>query len=67
MELNLKKCKEMVIDFRRNKTVMPPTEVGNHVFKKVNSYKLLGLWIDDVLKWNTNTDYIVKKASKRLL
>ena len=56
----------MRIDFRRNKTVIPPTEIGNHVFKIVNSHKLLGLWIDDDLKWNTNTHYIVKKAAKRL-
>ena len=33
---------------------------------KVKSYKLLGLWLDDDLKWNTNTEYITKKASKRL-
>jgi hypothetical protein len=25
--LNLKKCKEMVIDFRKNKSVIPPLEV----------------------------------------
>ena len=66
MELNLKKFKEMVIDFRRNKTVIPLTEIGNHIFKIVDSYKLLCLWIDDDLKWNTNMEYIVKKAAKRL-
>ena len=33
---------------------------------RVKSYKLLGLWLDDDLKWNTNTEYITKKASKRL-
>ena len=50
MELNLKKCKEMVIDFRRNKTVIPSIEIGGHVFARVNTYKLLGSWIDDNLK-----------------
>ena len=66
MELNFKKCKEMIIDFRRKKTVIPPIKVDGHEFEKVNSYKLLGLWIDDNLKWDTNTDHIVKKAAKRL-
>ena len=26
----------------------------------------MGLWIDDNMKWNTNTKNIVKKAAKRL-
>jgi hypothetical protein len=55
MELNLKKCQEMLIDLRRNKTAIPLTEIENNIIEKVNSYKVLGLWIDDNLKWNTNT------------
>ena len=66
MELNLKKCKEMQIDFRKNKTIIPQLEIENNLLGKVTSYKLLGLWIDDNLKWNTNTEYIVKKATKCL-
>jgi hypothetical protein len=52
MTLNLKKCKEMVIDFRKNKSVIPPLEVNGHVFETVKSYKLLGMWIDDNLVEN---------------
>ena len=66
MELNQTKCKEMIIDFRKNVTVIPPLEINSHVFERVKCYKLLGLWIDDNLKWSTNTCYIVKKAVKRL-
>ena len=65
--LNLKKCKEMVIDFRKNKSVIPPLEVNGHVFERVKSYKLLGMWIDDNLKWKTNVKYLVKKGSKTLV
>ena len=50
MELNLKKCKEMQIDFRKNKTIIPQLEIENNLLAKVTSYKLLGLWIDDNLK-----------------
>ena len=32
----------------------------------VKSYRLLGIWLDDDMKWSTNTDYITKKAAKRL-
>lgn len=66
MELNAKKCKEMQIDFRRNKTDIHPIYIAEQAIDKVSSYKLLGLWIDDDLKWNTNTIYITKKAVKRL-
>ena len=31
MELNLKKCKEMLIDLRRNKTAIPLTEIENKI------------------------------------
>ena len=66
MELNLKKCKEMLIDLRRNKTAVPLTNIENNTVERVTSYKLLGLWVDDNMKWNTNTEKIVKKAAKRL-
>ncbi|XP_028418283.1 uncharacterized protein LOC114543542 [Dendronephthya gigantea] len=66
MELNPKKCKEMIIDFRKDRTAIPATEVDECILERVSSYKLLGLWLDDDLKWRTNTEYIVKKAAKRL-
>ena len=66
MQLHLNKCKEMQIDFRMNKTVIPPVKIDNRSLNIVRSYKLLGLWFDDDLKWKTNTEYIIKKGSKRL-
>ena len=65
MELNAKKCKETIIDFRKNKTIIPETRIGNQPIPRVKSYKLLGIWLD-YMKWSTNTDYITKKAAKRL-
>ena len=56
----------MQIDFRMNKTVIPPVKIDNRSLNIVRSYKLLGLWFDDDLKWKTNTEYIIKKSSKRL-
>ena len=53
----------MVIDFRKNKSVIPPLEVNGHVFERIKSYKLLGMWIDDDLEWKTNVKHLVKKAS----
>ena len=66
MVLNAKKCKEMIIDFRKDRTVIPAIKINDCVLERVSSYKLLGLWIDDDLKWKSNTEYVVKKAAKRL-
>lgn len=40
--------------------------IGRSQVSRVTSYKLLGLWVDNDLKWSSNTENIVKKASKRL-
>ena len=66
MELNLKKCKEMQFDFRQNRTVIPPLTFNDTTLERISAFKLLGLWIDDNLKWQTNTDYFIGKAVKRL-
>ena len=61
-----KKCEEVIIDFWENKTIIPEIEIGNQSIPRVKSYKLLGIWFDDDMKWPTNTDYFTKKAAKRL-
>ena len=60
-KLNLKKCKEMQLDFRINKTEIPSLTVDNVTMEKVFTFKLLDVWIDDNLKWQTNTDRIIKQ------
>ena len=58
---------EMIIDFRKNISPIPPIHVGGHNVSRTKSYKLLGIWLDYDLKWKTNTEYITKKkAAKRL-
>ena len=37
MELNERKCKEMLIDFRRNKSVIPPISIGEQNISRVKS------------------------------
>ena len=57
----------MLIDFRKDRTVIPAIKINYCVLETVSSCKLLGLWIDDDLKWKTNTECIVKIAAKRLV
>ena len=69
MELNLKKHKQIVLDFCNNvyKTTIPFFELSGHVFEKVTSYKLTGLLIDDDLKWKSNVKYMGKKSDQTLV
>ena len=41
-----------------------PLVVDNNGIERVSTYKILGIFIDSDLKWNSNVDYIYKKACK---
>ena len=65
MRLNPTKCKEMHINFLRNSNcLINPIIIGGNVIKSVNTYKILGVIMDNDLKWNSHVDYIIKKACK---
>ena len=67
MELNLKKCNEMItIDYRRNKSIISPIVIDGQQLERVTAYKLLRLWVDDDIKWKSNLEYLVKNADRRL-
>ncbi len=67
MELNPKKCKEMVISFLKYSL---PSDNAIYVsglpVERVTSFKLLALMISDDLSWNCHVDYVIKKANSRL-
>ena len=65
MKLNPAKCKEMIINFMAYPNFgVRPICIGDSVVECVESYKLLGLYIDNDLKWNSHIDYIIKKIIK---
>ena len=66
MKLNVGKCKELVIDFARKKYCFPPLTVDKVTTERVKSARILGLTVQDNMKWNEHVHDIVKKASKRL-
>ena len=67
MRLNPTKCKEMHINFLRNSNcLINPIIIGGNVIKRANTYKILGVIMDNDLKWNCHVDYIIKKACKKL-
>jgi hypothetical protein len=62
MTLNTAKTKTMLLKLSPNSrvpTVLSPVEL-------VNSYKFLGVYIDEFLSFNVHVDYVIRKANKRL-
>ena len=47
-------------------TTMRALYIGNQTVERISSYKLLGVVINENLKWNCHVDYITAKASKKL-
>ena len=66
MKLNVKKCKELRICFQKDKPELLPLLIDEQAHEIVQSHKVLGLIIQNNLKWNEHKDSVVSKASKRL-
>jgi hypothetical protein len=66
LELNVKKTKEMVIDFRANEITHSSLVIKNEPVEAVKEYKYLGTIIDHKLTFNQNVDSVYKKANSRL-
>lgn len=66
LELNVSKTKEMTIDFRKTQSDLEPLEIKGKSVETVKDFKFLGLVLSNDLKWEKNTEKIVKKAQQRL-
>ena len=64
--LNAPKTKEIIVDFRKNVTDIPPTVIKGEAIEFTDSFKFLGTIISEDLKWDANTTAILKKANQRL-
>ncbi len=66
LELNTLKTVEMIVDFRRNPSALPPHTIMNSTVNAVESFRFLGTTISQDLKWDIHIDSIVNKAQQRL-
>jgi hypothetical protein len=65
MNLNKPKTKFMEISFSQSGQAHPLTPQGE-ILEKVDVTKLLGIYVQDNLKWNVQVDKLVTKGSQRL-
>ena len=66
MKLNPKKYKEMQICFYKERPTFNNLTLDDHPLEIVSRHKVLGLVLQDNLKWNGHVAMTVTKASKRL-
>ncbi len=64
--LNVKKTKELVIDFRVKKEPLLPISIKGENVTIVNQYKYLGIIIDDKLEWDAHSSSVHSKMQQRL-
>ena len=64
MKINATKSKEMCISFKKLDCTLPRLQIANEELERVNSIKLVGMTIQNNLKWNHHVDNITKKADK---
>ena len=60
MKLNAKKCREMRVCFLKEQSTLAPLLTEGQALEIVSSYKVLGLVIQDNLKWNEHISITVK-------
>ena len=66
MELNAKKMKDMWSSFKKHSDNPPHLCINDTVIDRETEFKLLGVVIQDNLKWNSHISSILKKANKRI-
>ena len=66
MRLNPSKCKEVIINFSHAHEPPPVLSIDGAPLDRVECHKVPGLTLQSNLKWNTFSEHITSKASKRL-
>jgi hypothetical protein len=67
LKINTSKTNFMVFNERRNNTQPQySVQMGQDYIERVASFKLLGIWIDDKLNWQTHINHINGKLSQGL-
>ena len=66
LELNVSKTKDMIIDFRKSPSFAPPTVIKGADVEMVQTYKYLGVVLDNKLCFEPHVDATSKKVQQRL-
>ena len=65
-QLHNKKCKELLIQFQKERAPFPGVQLNSECPELVRHAKIPGLTITDDLKWTKHVTEIIKKANQRI-
>ncbi len=66
LNLNVKKTKEIIVDFRKNKEEISPIVINGENVEIVNEYKYLGCIVNNKLSSDDHVNRVSKKANQRM-
>ncbi|ELU16033.1 hypothetical protein CAPTEDRAFT_71093, partial [Capitella teleta] len=66
LKINVSKCNCMLFGEKRGAQSGGAVKMNNAEVHRVTEFKLLGIIIDDKLKWNHHIDYVSRKISSGL-
>jgi hypothetical protein len=66
LSLNVIKTKEMIVDYRKRRTEHAPILIDWAVVEQVESFKFLGVHINNKLSWSKHTKTAVKRGQQNL-
>ena len=66
LDLNVKKTKEQIFDFRRKALPHEEIKINNQKVEQVNTFKYLGLTIDNCLSFKSHVEKTKNKAAQRM-
>ena len=66
IKLNVSKCKELIVDFAKDKQDFLPLIINGTAVERVSSAQVLGLLFQDNMNWNEHFTNVVKKEGKKL-
>ena len=66
LQLNVKKTKELIFDFRKKDNLHEPIIISNETVERVSEYKYLGVLFDEKLKWESQASKVSSKMYQRL-
>ena len=66
MELNKKKSKAMIFNYTNNYQFSSRADIGGEIIEIISETKLLGVMVNDLLDWDSNTHFLVKRANARM-
>ena len=66
LQLNVKKTKELIFDFRIKDNDHIPVDISNEQVERVLEYKYLGVLFDEKLEWHSQANKVQKKINQRM-